>query len=92
VEGRQNKNMTKTYVVIDRKEEGSLKISYSVIHITRNQLYLPCVKLLFSLDYVDFLYSLMMYEVGLLFHMFYFTENFCYLSNIDKYYIFIITV
>lgn len=58
MEGRQNKNMTKTFVVIDRKEEGSSKISYYVIHITRNQLYLPCVKLLSSLDYVDFLYSL----------------------------------
>jgi len=58
VGGRQNKNMTKTYVVIDRKEEGTLKISYYVIHITRNQLYLPCAKLLSSLDYVDFLYSL----------------------------------
>jgi hypothetical protein len=57
VEGRQNTNMTKTYVVIDRKEEGCLKISYYVIHITRNQFYLPCVKLLSSLDNVNFLYS-----------------------------------
>jgi hypothetical protein len=58
MEGRQNKNMTKIYVLIDRKEEGSLKISYYIIHVTRNQFYLPFVKLLSSLDYVDFLYSL----------------------------------
>jgi hypothetical protein len=50
--------MTKTCVVIDMKEEGSLKISYYVVHITRNQFYLPCVNLLSTLDYVDFLYSL----------------------------------
>jgi len=37
VEGRQNKNMTNTYVVIGRKEEGSFKISYYIIHIIRNK-------------------------------------------------------
>ena len=58
MEGGQNKNMTKIYVVINRKEEGSLKSFYYVIHIARNQFYLPCVKLLSFLDYVDFLCSL----------------------------------
>jgi hypothetical protein len=73
VEGGQNKNMTKTYVVINRKEEGSLKISYYVIHIARNQFYLPCVKLLSSPDYVDFLYSL----IYIYMRLYYFTYLAC---------------